>query len=50
MDCLSTGDCASLIRFEGDRSPHLPKSNVNDQEKSGGRSLHLPFPLSSRPL
>jgi hypothetical protein len=24
MDCLSTGDCASLIRFEGDRSPHPP--------------------------
>jgi hypothetical protein len=38
MDCLSTGDCASLIRFEGDRSPHPPKSNVNDQEKSGCRS------------
>jgi hypothetical protein len=24
MDYLSTGDCASLIRFEGDRSPHPP--------------------------
>jgi hypothetical protein len=28
MDCLSTGDCASLIRFEGDRSPHPPKSKL----------------------
>ena len=48
MDCLSTGDCASLIRFEGDRSPHPPKSNVNDQEKSGCRSpaSSLPRPLA----
>jgi predicted nucleic acid-binding protein len=28
QDCLSTGDCASLIRFEGDRPPNPPKSKL----------------------
>ena len=41
---LITGDCASLIRFEGDRSPH-PQSQMSTTWRNPVVApLHLPFP------